>query len=213
MKAETWRDLRALEAIARNDRITQRWLARTLGIALGMANLYLKRLVRKGHVKCVTIPPNRIKYLLTPKGIAEKTRLTYEFMDYSLHLYAETRLHLRQILEPLAGRPNRRVAIFGSGEAAELAYLSILELGLDLVAVFDREAKGVFLGQAVLDVRQHRSTPFDVLVVATLDGFEPITAWLAEIGVPPEKLVGLRDDAFTAGTASPGSRVGSPDGP
>ena len=67
-----------LEAVAGNERITQRTLARRLGIAVGLTNLYLKRLARKGFIKFVNVRPNRIVYLVTPKGIAEKTRLTYE---------------------------------------------------------------------------------------------------------------------------------------
>ena len=81
------RELKVLEAIADDERLTQRGLATRLGIALGLTNLYLKRLVRKGYVKCVNVHSNRVLYLITPKGIVEKTRLTYEFMEYSLQVY------------------------------------------------------------------------------------------------------------------------------
>src|SRR5712691_11614831 len=97
---EARRSLRLLEAIADDSSITQRSIAAKLGVALGLANLYLKRLVRKGHVKCVNVRSNRLLYLITPKGISEKTRLTYEFMEYSLWLYKETRRHLHVVLEP-----------------------------------------------------------------------------------------------------------------
>ena len=76
-------------------------------------------------------------YSLTPKGMARKARLTYEFMEYSLFLYGQVRQHLRAVLTPAVLENRRRIAIYGTGEAAELAYLSITELGLDLVAVFD----------------------------------------------------------------------------
>ena len=115
---EARRDLEALEAIAENSRITQRGLSTKLGIALGLANLYVKRLVRKGYVKCVNFKPNRILYVLTPTGIAEKTRLTYEFMDYSMFLYGQVRQHLRSVLQPFTEGQRRRVAIYGTGEAA-----------------------------------------------------------------------------------------------
>jgi DNA-binding MarR family transcriptional regulator len=82
MDIEAHRDLKLLEAVEADSRVTQRGLATHLGIALGLTNIYLKRLVRKGYVKCVNVQSNRITYLLTPTGIAEKLRLTYEFMDY-----------------------------------------------------------------------------------------------------------------------------------
>jgi len=74
------RELKVLEAIAEDEQMTQRGLAARLGIALGLTNLYLKRLVRKGYVKCVNVQSNRVLYLITPKGIAEKSRLAYEYM-------------------------------------------------------------------------------------------------------------------------------------
>src|SRR3979409_79730 len=136
MDIEAHRDLKLLEAVEADSRVTQRGLSTQLGIALGLTNIYLKRLVRKGYVKCVNVQSNRITYLLTPTGIAEKLRLTYEFMDYSLHLYGEVRQHLRTVLQDCAAA-NRRVAIYGRGEAAELAYLSLKEYGLEPVAIFD----------------------------------------------------------------------------
>ena len=202
MNGAARRDLQALEAIAENERITQRRLSIRLGIALGLTNLYLKRLVRKGYVKCVNVRSNRIRYLITPTGIAEKTRLSYEFMNYSLDLYGQVRRHLRRVLEPLAVGDRKRVAVFGSGEAAELAYLSILELGLDLVAVFDREPGGAFLGRAVLDVTSANATAFDVLIVATLAEPKPNMDRLVELGVPVEKLVTLREHQSPASPRS-----------
>src|SRR5207247_10362736 len=125
-------------------RITQRSLATRLGIALGLTNIYLKRLVRKGYIKCVNVQPNRITYLITPRGIAEKVRLTYEFMDYSLHLYGEVRQHLRSVIQECAAA-GRRVAIFGRGEAAELADVSLKDCGLEPVAILDGEGGTEFL--------------------------------------------------------------------
>src|SRR3979409_517682 len=99
MDIEAHRDLKLLEAVEQDSRVTQRSLANKLGMALGLTNIYLKRLVRKGYVKCVNVQSNRLRYLLTPTGIAEKTRLTFEFMEYSLVLYRQVRQHLRAVLQ------------------------------------------------------------------------------------------------------------------
>src|ERR671919_1579630 len=154
MDVEEHRDLRVLEAVQQDSRLTQRGLASKLGIALGLANIYLRRMVHKGYVKVVNVQPNRISYLITPRGIAEKARLTYEFMDYSLHLYREVRQHLREVLQECA-EAERRVAIYGRGEAAELAYLSLKESGLEPVAIFDADGGDDFLGMPVRDIAEH----------------------------------------------------------
>src|SRR5437773_6493733 len=168
MNIEAHRDLKLLEAVEQDSRVTQRSLATKLGIALGLTNIYLKRLVRKGYIKCVNVQSNRSTYLITPRGIAEKARLTYEFMDYSLHLFGEVRQHLRAALQECAAA-DRRVAIYGRGEAAELAYLSLKECSLEPVAIFDVESGRTFLGMPVRPIAEHREVTFDLLIVATLE--------------------------------------------
>ena len=193
MDVEAHRDLKLLEAVEADSRVTQRTLATKLGIALGLTNIYLKRLVRKGYIKCVNVQPNRISYLITPRGIAEKARLTYEFMDYSLHLYSEVRQHLRTVLQECAAA-DRRVAIFGRGEAAELAYLSLREAGLEPVAVFDYANGADFLGIPVRCVAEHDQVAYDLMIVATLERSGTQLASLVRGGVPREKLFPLRQE-------------------
>jgi DNA-binding Lrp family transcriptional regulator len=188
---EADRELKLLEAVEEDSRVTQRTLSTKLGIALGLTNVYLRRLVRKGYIKCVNVQSNRISYLITPRGIVEKARLTYEFMDYSLHLYGEVRQHLRGMLQECAAA-GRRVAIYGRGEAAELAYLSLKESGLEPVAIFDVEGGQVFLGMPVRPVREHVEVIYDLMIVATLESSEAQLAALVEAGVVPKKLFPLR---------------------
>jgi DNA-binding Lrp family transcriptional regulator len=185
------RDLRLLEAVEEDSRVTQRGLATKLGIALGLTNLYLKRLVRKGYIKCVNVQSNRLSYLITPRGIAEKARLTYEFIDYSLHLYGEVRQHLRAMLHECAAS-GRRVAIYGRGEAAEIAYLSLKEFRLEPIAIFDEEGGDDFLGMPVRPIADHDKVPYDLIVVATLDSSGQQWAQLINDGIPAAKLFPLR---------------------
>jgi len=189
------RDLKLLEAVEQNSRITQRSLASKLGIALGLTNIYLKRLARKGYIKCVNVQSNRIRYLITPRGIAEKARLTYEFMNYSLHLYGEVRQHLRAALQECAAA-GRRVAIYGRGEAAELAYLSLRECGLEPVAIFDIEGGHHFLGLPVLSIHEHESVEYDLIILATLEPSDQYLVALADRGVSIDKVFPLRHDVL-----------------
>lgn len=189
MDFQQQRALRVLEAVEQDQRITQRGLAAKLGVALGLTNLYLKRLVRKGYIKCVNVKSNRIRYLITPQGISEKARLTLEFMDYSLALYREVRQHLRSVLDLSARDGHDRIAICGTGEVAELTYLTLKELGLEPSAIFDLRDGGAFLGMPVRNVREHCEVEYDLMIVAALDNREKIVAALVGHGVPEEALV------------------------
>jgi DNA-binding Lrp family transcriptional regulator len=194
MDIEAHRDLQLLEAVEQNARVTQRTLATKLGIALGLTNIYLKRLVRKGYIKCVNVQSNRITYLITPRGIVEKARLTYEFMDYSLHLYADVRQRLRMVFQDCAAA-GRRVAIFGCGEAAELAYLSLKEAGLEPVAVFDADGGRDFLGMPVRPIADHTTIDYDLIIVATFErSAQQLLTLLVDEGVPRDKIFPLRQE-------------------
>jgi DNA-binding MarR family transcriptional regulator len=186
------RDLTVLDAIAENRHITQRGLAAKLGIALGLTNIYLKRLIHKGYIKCINVQSNRLLYLITPQGITEKTRLTYEFMEYSLQLYRQVRVHLSAVLRPCREEGVQRIAVFGSGEAAELAYLSLKEQGLEPVAVFSEAGGGTFLGMPILGLDECTRVDFDRLIVATLDKPDALVGELTRAGVPAAKLLTLK---------------------
>jgi DNA-binding MarR family transcriptional regulator len=191
MDVESRRDLQLLEALEQDASITQRSLATRLGIALGLTNLYVKRLIRKGYVKCVTVAPNRLVYSLTPRGVARKARLTYEFMRYSLDFYRDARRHLRESLTVAVAAGPRKVAIYGTGDAAELVFLLLREMGIDPVAVFG-EAEGRFLGFPVLPVTDHHGVSFDILVVAVLERPAGTLKRLKQAGVPVPKLLSLQ---------------------
>ncbi len=197
MERQVERDLEILTAIEEGRPLTQRALAERLGVALGLANLYLKRLARKGCIKIVEFPKKpasrkRLRYLLTPRGVAEKTRLTYEHMAYSLNLYRRARQTLRESLGRLADGGAKRVVLYGAGEAAEVAYLTLKELGLEPVGVFARSATGRFLGFPVRALAELAAEEFDVVIVATFERPEPSLAELGQLGLAPERIVTLR---------------------
>lgn len=191
MHVQNQRDLQLLSEVERDAEITQRSLANKLGVALGLTNLYLKRLARKGYIKITTIPRHRIKYLLTPKGLAEKTRLTYLYMRHSLHYYRDMRWRLRQVLEELSQAGARRIAVYGTGELAELTYLSIREMNLTLVGFVDGADRGLFLSYPVWPVDALQQWEFDALVIAELDGTKQLRAKLARHGIPMRKIVSV----------------------
>lgn len=191
------RDLLLLNAISDDNQVTQRDLAKRLGVALGLTNLYLKRFASRGYIKIINIKPNRLRYLLTPKGIAEKSRLTYNYMTYSLRMYRQARESLREALRPLAELGQKRIVFYGVGEAAELAYLCLKENGLEPSAVFDQASGGSFLGLPVRHPEDLAPEEFDRIVVTAFGGPSGTGARVQELvrlGIPREKIVTLRRD-------------------
>ncbi len=191
------RELEILSAVGEGIPLTQRTLAQRLGVALGLTNLYLKRLAKKGFIKIVEFPRKpaarkRLRYLLTPRGMAEKTRLTYEHMTYSLNLYRRARQRLRESLGRLSESGAKRIVLYGTGEAAELAYLTLKELGREPVAVFAHRADGQFLGFPVRALAELGAEEFDVVIIATFEGPEELLLELERRGVTRERILTLR---------------------
>ena len=195
MKLQGQRDLLLLNEVEQNSSVTQRSLATKLGVALGLANLYLKRLARKGYIKITTIPPHRIRYLLTPQGLAEKSRLTYQYMQYSLSHYRDMRARLREVLVRAVERGVKRVVIYGTGEFSEMAYLSLREMNLTLVGFVDDGQRESFLSYPVWRPDALADWEFDAVLLADLGNTEAQGKLLRRFNVPEEKILALGPSA------------------
>ena len=127
--------LRLLSTIEGDKSVTQRSLALRLGIAVGLANAYFKRCVRKGWVKAQAVPAKRYAYYLTPKGFSEKSRLVGEYLTSSLGFFRKARSQCADCLAYSHTRGWRRVALVGDGDLAEIATVAALESAVDLALV------------------------------------------------------------------------------
>lgn len=191
MDVQGQRDLLLLSEVERDGSLTQRSLSTRLGVALGLTNLYLKRLARKGYIKITTIPRNRIRYLLTPQGLAEKTRLTYEYMDFSLSYYRDIRIRLKEMLMASEEVRGQRFVIYGTSELAELAYLSLRELDVCCVGFIDGKPRESFLSYPVIVPEKIGQWEFDKVLIADLEQSALYEAQLVQCGVPQDKVLRL----------------------
>ncbi len=169
MKASTYRDMHLLNEVTQTPDATQRDLAKRIGAALGLTNLMLRRLAKKGYIKIVNVKNSRLRYLITPQGIMEKTRLTREYIQHSLQFYQQIRTFLQVQLTQAAKARQRRVILWGTGELAEIAFLSIHEMGLELVGVIeDTPEHDRFLGYPVQGLQLVSELEHDLVLVASL---------------------------------------------
>lgn len=190
MDSQDIRTLRLLEAFEEEEQTSQRELARKLDISLGLVNSFLKRLARKGYFKITNLPANRVKYLLTPQGMAEKSRLTCEYIQHSFNYYRQTRTRLAATFQRLAGGRAKTVVFWGAGELAEIAYVSLTDTTLQLVAIVDPERAGEnFLGRKVLSAEALGDLEFDYLLLTAMTAPEEFLADSSLAGVGREKIV------------------------
>jgi DNA-binding MarR family transcriptional regulator len=127
--------LGVLDVVERDPSVTQRSVARELGIALGLANAYLRRCVRKGLIKVSEVPRRRYAYYLTPQGFAEKSRLTATYLSDSFSFFRKARTQCAELFALAAARGQRRLALLGQGDLAEIASLVAREHPVEIIGV------------------------------------------------------------------------------
>src|SRR3990170_3396844 len=130
--AESGRELTLLEEIERDPDTNQATLAAKLGVAVGTVNWHLKRLIEKGYVKVKRAERRKLRYIITPDGIALRARLTVAYVGNSLALYRETRASAKHALQEARRRGYRALGIAGDGELAEICRLTCLEQGFSI---------------------------------------------------------------------------------
>jgi DNA-binding MarR family transcriptional regulator len=123
-------ELQILEAIERNPDTTQADLAAQLGVAVGSVNFVVKRLVTKGYVHVKQLQRRRLKYIITPKGLALRSKLAVDSLQYSMQLYRTTRTLAKQLVGEVLRQGYPAVSIGGDNDLAEIVTLTCLELGL-----------------------------------------------------------------------------------
>ena len=189
MDVHELRTLRLLDAIESKNSPSQRDLARALGVSLGLVNSFVRRLAKKGYFKITHLPRNRIRYILTPKGAAEKSRLTYAYLQFSYQFYRDARSKLRGLLKDLINHKVGSVAFFGVGDLAEIAYLSLQETDLRFVGIGDPNGNCKrFFGHPVLDMDSFGNLAFDAVIVTYDRVDEEILELLRKSDISDDKI-------------------------
>jgi len=184
------RTLKILEKIDNDIVPSQRDLARELNISLGLVNSFIKRLLKKGYFKARQIPKNRIRYYLTPEGASEKTRLTYLYIQHSYNFYKDARQKLRDLYSKLESQNVSRIVFYGASDLAEIAYLSMQETNIELVAVFDDDKKGKrFMRYTVAHPDRMGSFSFDRILITSINSTEIILQRIAALGLSIEDVI------------------------
>lgn len=166
-------ELEILKHVEATPRLNNRMAASKLGCSVKLAHALLSKMVDKGLLHVTKHHARRWDYFLTPRGIAEKARITYEFIDFSMQFYHEARRESSRVCRNIAESGRKTVSFLGDGELAEIAYLGVKEWGLELKEVYGEEKKE-FLGHKVLPYDSADSSSSDALIVCLYDKTKPM---------------------------------------
>ena len=139
-----------LDAIAQDSLVTQASLSARLGMAVGSVNWYIKRLINRGYVSVSHLDRTRLKYHLTPEGMAILTQRTLHYMKRSLGVYNELRQKAKGMVGELKTKGIFHAYLEGSDEVMDILRLTCIEEGITL----DAGPDGIVL---VAEGRDYRS--------------------------------------------------------
>lgn len=186
---DSYRSFLLLSEIVGEEPLSQREISRRLGIAVGLVNSYLKNLVSKGFVRVKNFPSNRYAYLLTPQGLAEKSRLAYQHLSYFTNLYTVARQDYLELFRRLEAEGIRQVVFCGVDEVAEIAYLSLRETGIELSSVIDSANAGSnFFGKIVQPDEGGSDLP---IIITSLKRSGLLVESLRKAGVTSKRIYSL----------------------
>jgi predicted transcriptional regulator len=186
MDRHAYHTLQILDHVEKTPLLTNRRVATKLDVSVKLAHALVKQLVQKGMLDIRKHHSRRWDYFLTPKGIAEKARLTYEFIDFTMQFYREARRRSSEVLAQARKAGVTRVAFLGASELAEIAYLGIQEQKLELVDVFDDALAGQkFLGLTVRPVSELPLSAAEKVLVTAFDRTLPMDRHYLPPGVVP----------------------------
>ena len=121
--------LNVLDIISQDPTLSQREMAERAGISVGLVNLIVKRLVRTGYIKAMNLNARKTEYLLTPKGLSEKTRRSYQYLLKTLRTYRQFLNRTKALIETLKSQGHTQFVVLGEGEIANLLILTLREMG------------------------------------------------------------------------------------
>ena len=186
--------LEILNRIEENCRVTQPEIASHLGISLGLANSFIKRIARKGYIKLTTIPRDRAKYLITPQGIAAKSRLTIKYLQYSLNFYKQAKDTIARVYAQLEKEGVKNIVFYGVGELAEIAFILLQQHQMKLTGVIDEQKTGkTFLKHRVGAIGDLKSLSFDKIIVTVFESPDEIIGKLNAAAIPEHKMLILKE--------------------
>lgn len=126
-------ELLLLEKIENNPDVTQADLATQLGVAVGTVNWHLKRLISKGYVKAMRAERRKLRYIITPEGLAKRAMLTVDYIEQQFLLYRRIRNKVKDVLNALKKEGVHQIRIAGEGDVADICRLTCLEQGMEIV--------------------------------------------------------------------------------
>ena len=208
LEGDSFRELRLLEEVESTSDLSQRRLAANMGIALGVANVLVKSLAKKGYIRATRVSWRRWVYILTPAGMARKVQLTANYVNRFLGHYRRVRSLVTETLGVVDTSPESVVAIYGTNELAELMYLALRDSGVNRIEFLEESGQGEFLSSPVRPLESIAPGDYVKVLVAYSTDIDARHQRLLGLGISPDRVATLLDLPGPKSTVGESEAVG-----
>ncbi len=176
------RELELLQELEKNPVISQRELSHKFGIALGVTNACLKRMARRGWIRITGFNHHKIGYYLTPKGFAEKAKLTVHLISWTMQHYSALKDLIASRLLEMQNMGVERIVFYGVSEEMEVAYVTLQGVNLKLVGIIEDEDR----------ISQKEVFGFEVKGINQIETLKPDAVLITFLGSLDERLKSVK---------------------
>ncbi len=169
------RELNLLQELEKNPVISQRELSHKFGIALGVTNACLKRMARRGWIRIMNQDHHKIGYFLTPRGFAEKAKLTLYLISWTVQHYSTLKDIIGARLLEMQNTGAERIVFYGVSDEMEIALISLQGTNLRLVGIVEDEEKltrRAIFGHELVPVGRVKELKPDSILITSLTEIE-----------------------------------------
>lgn len=189
MEPRDIKTLLLLDAIDKNKCLSQRDLSRKLNISLGLVNSFINKLLSQGVFKVSKRSKNRIRYILSPKGISRKAELYKEYIEYSLGYYKAIKRRISKSIQMIKKNNNHDIILYGAGELCEIACIAIQEENISGIKIIDEK----HVGKKICGIRVAHTNAIDIshldaIIIVDSENASSYQKFLIQKGVPTEKI-------------------------
>ena len=193
LEGAAFRELRLLEEVDATADLSQRTIAGNVGIALGVVNVLVKSMVKRGYIRATRLSWKRWAYFLTPAGVSRKVQLSANYVDRFMDHYRRVRALVSETIDVDSIESHHVVAIYGATDLGELIYLVLKDAGVERIEFLDDSRTGHFLGMPIHSLESADKAQYVKVMVAYPNDVIEHRERLIAIGVPEQKISSLLD--------------------
>jgi len=188
-----------LDLIEKNAKITQREIAKHVGIAVSMTNFYLDDYEKKGLIKRKKHSTKNVEYFVTKKGVERKKVLNISYLNSSLKIYKSAKTNIVKFIDQIIDKGFQNILLYGAGEVAEILLQTIITdktIPLKILGIVDddkNKQNHKLLNTNIISIDDMLNIEHDAILISSYTNNDLILNKLQQINYDNNKILQFFD--------------------